>query len=104
MWKLFDFYLATRRIEGMIPLDTRSCTWTRSVAGRTVLALLDLIFLSRVTSYRLPIGSSTVSEFPLCLVFPFASGELSLVIAIRILNSLADKPSPARNVAFGELS
>lgn len=87
----------------MIPLDIRSCTWPRSAAGRTVLALLDRIFLSRVTSYRLPIGSSTVTELPLCSVFPFASGEFSLVIAMRRLNSLADKASPAVIAAVGEL-
>lgn len=82
----------------------RSCTWPRSVAGRTVLALLDLIFLSRVTSYRLPIGSSTVTELSLCSAFPFASGEFSLVIAMRRLNSLMDKASPAVIAAVGELS
>lgn len=88
----------------MTPLDIRSCTWPRSIAGRTVLALLDLMFLSRVTSYRLPIGSSTVTGLALCSVVPFASGEFSLVIAIRRLNSLADKASPAAIVACGELS
>lgn len=88
----------------MTALDIRSCTWPRSVAGRTVLALLDLIFLSRVTSYRLPIGSSTVTELPLCSALPFPSGEFSLVIAMRILNSLADNASPAPIVAFEELS